>query len=251
MPELATPTSKVPKQTPPDLALPPRTQGSKVGQSPQQVRVGGCEQLKVIPWEDELLQAYGYDPRSLYVEKFWLGILGPSTTWLMRYFADRFDHSPQGFSLDLTELAKQMGLGYAGGRHSPMARTLSRCCSFDLARVHSTGELGVRARLGPVPRKFCDRMPEILATEHAAWTSHGPTTRNETPDRDGETALLLARSLIALGEPCDVASRMLLRWGFDRTLADKSVSRARSEAAHPSRQHNFGVSGLLQATGVA
>src|SRR5688572_3024262 len=43
----------------------------------------------------------GHDPRSPYVERFWLGVLGPSTTWLLRCLAYGFDGQPDGFDLDL------------------------------------------------------------------------------------------------------------------------------------------------------
>ena len=46
--------------------------------------------LQVLPWSDPVIDQLGYDPRSRYVERFWLGILGPSATWLMRYLVDGF-----------------------------------------------------------------------------------------------------------------------------------------------------------------
>ena len=33
--------------------------------------------LHVVPWSDPVVDQVGYDPRTLYVEQFWLGILGP------------------------------------------------------------------------------------------------------------------------------------------------------------------------------
>ena len=36
--------------------------------------------LHVSAWADPVLDRVGHDPRSAYVEQFWLGILGPSTT---------------------------------------------------------------------------------------------------------------------------------------------------------------------------
>ena len=45
------------------------------------------ETLTIRPWPDEVIDRLGFDPRSPYVERFWLGVLGPSTTWLMRRFA--------------------------------------------------------------------------------------------------------------------------------------------------------------------
>ncbi|MDQ6911186.1 MAG: hypothetical protein M3Z84_10475, partial [Actinomycetota bacterium] len=35
--------------------------------------------LAIRPWPDGVIDALGHDPRSQYVERFWLGILGPST----------------------------------------------------------------------------------------------------------------------------------------------------------------------------
>ena len=40
--------------------------------------------LTIRPWADPVIDRVGHDPRSSYVEQFWLAILGPSTTWLLR-----------------------------------------------------------------------------------------------------------------------------------------------------------------------
>ena len=44
--------------------------------------------LRVEPWHDALIDEVGYDPRSDYVEAFWLPVLGPSTTWLAEALHD-------------------------------------------------------------------------------------------------------------------------------------------------------------------
>ena len=36
--------------------------------------------LVVVPWYDEVVDPIGHDPRSQYVELFWLNVLGPTTT---------------------------------------------------------------------------------------------------------------------------------------------------------------------------
>jgi len=84
--------------------------------------------LAVRPWVDDLIDTLGHDPRSTYVERFWLGILGPSTTWLLRRVAAGFDAHPDGFELPLAETAREIGLGDKGGRNSPFVRALVRCC---------------------------------------------------------------------------------------------------------------------------
>src|ERR1700760_1340187 len=42
------------------------------------------DSVYIRPWADEVIDQVGFDPRTPYVERFWLGILGPSTVWLLR-----------------------------------------------------------------------------------------------------------------------------------------------------------------------
>jgi len=53
--------------------------------------------LAIRPWPDPVIDNLGLDPRSTYVETFWLGVLGPSTTWLLRRMAAGLEASPEGF----------------------------------------------------------------------------------------------------------------------------------------------------------
>ena len=39
-----------------------------------------AETLTIRPWPDPVIDSLGHDPRSHYVETYWLGILGPSTS---------------------------------------------------------------------------------------------------------------------------------------------------------------------------
>src|SRR5438132_13015805 len=91
--------------------------------------------LEIRPWPDPVIDALGHDPRSSYVEQFWLGILGPSTTWLLRRIATGLESSPGGFELPLADTARALGLGHMGGRNSPFVRALSRLGQFDLAQA--------------------------------------------------------------------------------------------------------------------
>ncbi|MGH9290782.1 MAG: hypothetical protein ACRD0V_21215, partial [Acidimicrobiales bacterium] len=70
-----------------------------------------CHQLVIRPWTDPLVDQLGHDPRSPYVERFYLSILGPSVTWFLRHVAERFDATPDGFDLDLATCAAALGLG--------------------------------------------------------------------------------------------------------------------------------------------
>src|ERR1700722_867508 len=119
-----------------------------------------CDTLTVSPWVDEVIDSLGFDARSPYVERFWLGVLGPSTTWLLRRIAAGFDTAPEGFELSLGETARALGLGDRGGRHSPFLRTVNRMIQFELAQVLSAGngELAVRRRLPPLSRRQTARL---------------------------------------------------------------------------------------------
>src|SRR5438309_10349985 len=94
--------------------------------------VATTDSLSIRPWPDPVIDTVGHDPRSSYVEQFWLGILGPSTTWLIRRLAAGLEANPAGFTLPLGDTAKALGLGDKGGRHSPFMRSLGRLCQFDL-----------------------------------------------------------------------------------------------------------------------
>src|SRR5437763_1125350 len=125
--------------------------------------------LTVVPWPDVVIDALGHDPRSPYVETYWLAVLGPSTTWLLRRLAFRLEAEPDGFSLDLAETARSLGLGAKGGRHSPFMRALGRCIAFGLARSETCNSLAVRRRLPPLNRRQVLHLPESLQHSHQRW----------------------------------------------------------------------------------
>ena len=122
--------------------------------------------VSVEPWPDPVIDELGHDPRSAYVERFWLPVLGPSTVWFLRRLADRFDHEPEGFDLDLVDTARSLGVGMRGGRNSPMLKTIDRSCRFGAARMHGTTSLAVRRRLAPLTRAQVERLPQPLQQEH-------------------------------------------------------------------------------------
>src|SRR5438034_10113701 len=125
--------------------------------------------LAVRPWPDDVIDALGHDPRSTYVEQFWLGILGPSTTWLLRRNATGLDDNPSGFDLPLVDTARALGLGHMGGRNSPFVRALARLCQFDLAQASHGGTLAVRRKVPPLNRRQVMRLTDALQAAHERW----------------------------------------------------------------------------------
>ena len=124
--------------------------------------------LLVRAWPDPVLDNLGHDPRSTYVEQYWLSILGPSATLLLRRLANGLDAKPEGFELDPGRWALELGLGAKGGRHGPFWRSVDRICRFKTAQRN--GEtLTVRRRLPPLTARQVERLPEHLRRAHEAW----------------------------------------------------------------------------------
>jgi hypothetical protein len=173
--------------------------------------------LTIRPWPDDVIDRLGFDPRSPYVERFWLGVLGPSTTWLMRRLAAGFDTEPEGFELPLGDTARALGLGDRGGRHSPFLRSLNRCIQFELAQVNSPTELSVRRRLPPLSRRHLIRLAPPLQDEHRR------SQERQLAEPDGaiqeRRSRQLALSLLELGEDREEAERQLLRWRYAPAMA--------------------------------
>lgn len=185
--------------------------------------------LAIEPWSDPVIDELGHDPRSVYVEQFWLPVLGPSTVWLLRQLADRLDADPDGFDLDLVETARSLGVGMRGGRHSPMFRTIDRCCRFGAARMHGTTGLAVRRRLAPLTRAQVERLPDSLQRAHADWMTR-PRIQPSAAELT-ERARSLAHSMLLLGEDDTSIERQLHRWRFHPALAHDALRWARAQAA--------------------
>ena len=179
------------------------------------------EVLRVRPWPDEVLDHLGFDPRSAYVEDYWLGILGPSTVWLLRRLAAGFDYSPEGFGLDLAETARSLGLGDRSGRHSPFVRSINRTIQFGLSQLSGSDELSVRRRLPPLNRQQLSRLSPALRARHGAWQEeqlHLPAGEQQL-----RRARQLALSMLELGEDYGAAERQLLRWRYPDQVAREAV----------------------------
>jgi hypothetical protein len=181
-----------------------------------------ADRLHISAWTDPVIDQLGHDPRSAYVERFWLGILGPSTTWLLRTLAYRLDLEPDGFELDLVATAKALGLGTKGGQQSPFMRALSRSCQFGLAQQIDGEHLAARRRLPPLTRRQVERLPDELRAEHGHWSERGAPAASATELR--ARAKRLALTLVELGEDFDATERQLHRWRFHPAMAHEATT---------------------------
>ncbi len=125
--------------------------------------------IVVRPWHDPSLAHRGHTPRSEYVERFWLGVLGPSAVMLLRRLARGLDEHPDGFAIALPDTARAIGLGGGTGRSSPVNRTIDRCCMFGVMRRLDDGSIAVRTHLPALNGRQLARLPLAVRTSHDAW----------------------------------------------------------------------------------
>lgn len=178
------------------------------------------DELQLVPWVDPLVDRLGHDARSIYVETFWLGVLGPSATWFLRRATAWLDASPDGLFVDLDELAGALGLGGRGGRRLPFYRALDRCVLFGM--VQRLGEqLAVRRRLPPLPARHLARLPQTVQVQHEQWVSEH---RRAQADDAQERARQLALSLLRLGEDPPGVEQQLARWRIHPAAAHDAVA---------------------------
>ncbi len=110
--------------------------------------------VRITPWVDPVVDRRGHDPRSAYVEQFWLSVLGPTATWLLRRLVAGFDHQPDGYDLDVGDTARGLGLSVAKGMASPFAKALQRCAMFGVVN-RLTESWVVRRRVPRSPNATC------------------------------------------------------------------------------------------------
>ena len=131
--------------------------------------------LRVVALRDPMVEDGGHHPRSQYVETFYLAILGPSSLVAARRLAAWLDASPDGFTVPLAVLARQLGLGTGTARNAPLPKTLARLAGFGLAAVvDGTYALRLASRRS---------RPARSGASHCTWPPPTPATAN--PRRPG------------------------------------------------------------------
>jgi hypothetical protein len=185
-------------------------------------------QLHIVAWEDPIADPHGVHPCSRYVELYWLGILGPSATWLLRRISYGLEMSAEGFDLDLSETARSLGLGDRMGKNSPFRRALHRLSTFELARAHGPGALAVRTHIPPLPLRHLTRLPESIQASHRRWQSE---QRLSGPEQMKKRAGRLAAGLAASGLDQTAIERRLAEWQFHPAVAFRAAEEAATGVA--------------------
>ncbi len=133
--------------------------------------------IRVVEWPVAAPNSTDHDPRSTYVELFWLGILGPTAVWLMRHLARRLDETASldsgdagpGVWIEIEETARAIGLASGRQRSAAFARTVDRLIRFNMATTVNGHTLAVRRHLPSISSRQVERLPESLQTAHKKW----------------------------------------------------------------------------------
>ena len=175
--------------------------------------------VTVRPWVDPLVDEAGHHPRSRYVETFWLGVLGPTATWLLRRLVAGLEAEPDGYRLDLGATARSMGLSYAVGRSSPFSKALQRCTMFGVTHQTSDG-YAVRRRVPDVAHRHLRRLPDEVRDAHDRWQ------RGTVDADDLLRAHRLAVAMLESGDPPEEIEHRLVALGVDEVAAAEVADNA-------------------------
>ena len=180
-----------------------------------------ADSLTVVAWPDTVIDALGHHPCATYVENFWLGVLGPSTTFLLRHLVTTLEATPDGYELPLAVTARRLGLGDGRGRHSPFVRSLARLVQFELAQLEDDHTLAVRRRVPPLNRRQLLRLPDLLQSAHLRWQEE----QLKTPPVEHlrRRSRQLALSYLETGLEMEETERHLHRLGYHPALAHEST----------------------------
>ena len=185
--------------------------------------------LHIVRWLDPIADPHGVDPCSRYVELYWLGIIGPSATWLLRRLSYGLEVHRDGFELHLADTARSLGLGERMGKNSPFRRAFQRLCTFELARPYGPSGLAVRVHIPPLPLRHVSRLPESLQQSHRRWLAE---QRLSEPEQMRLRAHRLAAGLASSGRDRAEIEQQLGVWQFHPAIA----FRAAEDAVRPRRQ---------------
>lgn len=175
--------------------------------------------VTLIPWTDHRKDMFGHDLRSAYVEQFWLGTLGPSTTWFLRHCAGVLEGVDDA-AVNLRETACALGIGFEGGSRSAMVKTVARACRFRAARAVGSTTLAVRLRLPQLSHRQLQRMPESVQQRHEEYLARaGPGGLRHQQHR----ARRLALGLVECGDSISETELHLSRLKFHPAIAADAV----------------------------
>jgi hypothetical protein len=126
--------------------------------------------LTIRAWDDPLTDSHWHHPLSVYVELFWLPVLGPSATWLVRRSAIFLLGNEGGFTADRDWMSTSLGLGAGSG----LTFAVERCVRFGVAKRLGAHRIAMRRMMPPLPGEYADRLDPMMSELHRTWQHRTP-----------------------------------------------------------------------------
>lgn len=124
--------------------------------------------LPVIAWHDPITEDVGEPIDSPYVERFWLPVLGPTSTLLLRHVDRRLAEAPDGVVLDIAELSRALGVSPIVDTNGHVPKALNRCVHFGLAQP--VGDvLAVRRWAPPLSHRSIQSLSPTTRAAYRRW----------------------------------------------------------------------------------
>lgn len=184
------------------------------------------EVVLVVAWHDPTVDAIGHDPRSMYAERYWLGVIGPSALWFLRSMSSALDAAPDGFELDVHAAARRLGLSDAKGMASPFGKAIKRCEMFGTMTLGDEA-WSIRRRLPTVSARHLARLPLEARRDHTRWmATHAAGTSD-----DYRRAIELATVLASISDDRGLLEHQLTAVGVSPNVAEAAARTVAARAA--------------------
>ena len=109
-------------------------------------------QLHVTSWNDNAIEKRGYPADSGFVELFWLPVLRPSATFLFRRLNWLLETFPEGVTVEMNELGRELGLGPCESKHAFTRGRSPDWCGSAWPSTRPRGNWPYGEPPGPFPR---------------------------------------------------------------------------------------------------
>ena len=135
--------------------------------------------ITIVAWPKDF-DGPSFEAGSVYVERCWAGVLGPTGLLMLRNLAHRLDAEQAPVRVNLEELGRTLGVGHQGGRNSVLNRTMGRLERYGMALALPDGSLAVRTAVPPLPGAAVRRAAPAVAEFHRDQLSSINRTRAPT-----------------------------------------------------------------------
>lgn len=116
--------------------------------------------------------------------RFWLPVIGPTATLAYRHMLDLTGNGKHPASIDLDDLATDLGIGRRGGKNAPTPKALNRLITFKLAepRELDGSSINLLTQVPLLTTRHLHRLRPDMARAERLYREHvDPAATRRTP----------------------------------------------------------------------